>query len=189
MKFRFDNITISGGVGVGKSTLIDNLIPYLSPYGWQFKSLGDIHRKFLKDNVMPEAKKVSDEFDLKIEAEVKKILETQKHWIIQGWLSGFVARHLDNTLRVLVICSHKSLKVDRVVNRDKVTVETAKQYIKQREEGNFEKYRRLYGNYDFWDPQYYHAVIDTYAMGQLETVGRVLDLLGYDSSKINIRKK
>lgn len=189
MTLHFDNITISGGVAVGKSTLARNLLAYLEPYHWHIKNLGDIHRQYLNDNIMPEATKVSDEFDKKIEAEVEKILSTQKNWIIQGWLSGYVAKDLDKTLRILLICKENALRVDRVANRDNASIAEAKQFIKQSEEGNLAKYKRIYGNHDFWNPKYYHLVIDTYSSGQLETTGKVLDVLGYDANKIEIEKK
>jgi cytidylate kinase len=179
MDLAYDNITISGGIAVGKTTLLKNLMSYLEPLGWKFRSIGDIHRTFLNDNVMPEASKVSDEFDRKIETEVLHILSTEKKQVIQAWISGFVARELINTLRVLLICKENSLRVDRVANRDHISIQEAKNFIKQREEGNLQKYKRLYGDYSFWDPKYYHLVIDTYANSQMECVDLVLNKLGY----------
>lgn len=179
MELKFENITISGGVAVGKSTLENNLKAFLQPLGWKFKSVGDIHREHLKDNVMPEAIKVSDDFDREIEAEVFQLLSTQKHNVVQAWISGFVARELKNTLRILLICKENALRVDRVSNRDNVSIQQAKEFIKKREEGNINKYKRLYGDHNFWDPQYYHLVIDTYAKGRIECVDEVLDALGY----------
>ncbi len=179
MKLAFDNITISGGVAVGKTSLFNNLKPYLTPLHWQFEAIGDIHREYLKDNIMPEATKVSDEFDLKIEKFVEKKLRLEKYHVIAAWLSGFVARNLTNTLRILLTCQDNSLRVDRVANRDRISVEEAKKFIKQREEGNIGKYKRLYGDVNFWNPTYYQLVIDTYAHSQLETVNKVLDKLEY----------
>lgn len=180
MELRYDNLTISGGPAVGKDTLKDNLKAYLEPLGWKFRNIGDIHRQYLKDNVMPEAVKVTDEFDRKIEDQVEKILRTEKHNVISAWLSGFVARDIPTTLRVLLVCHDNALRVDRIANRDKVTIEEAKQFIKKREEGNIEKYKRLYGDHDFWNPAYYNLVIDTYAYGQIETTDKVLAALGYE---------
>ena len=37
--------------------------------------------------------------------------------------------------------------------------------------------------YDFFDPKYYHLVIDTYSSGPNETVGIVLDKLGFTNGK------
>ena len=185
MDFLFDNIAISGGVAVGKSTLLENLKPYLQPHDWKFESIGDIHRAFLKDNIMPEASKVSDDFDRKIEKEVERVFTKEKHVAVQSWIGGFVARNLSKTLKVLLICKNNHLRVDRLANRDRLSIDNAKKFIKQREEGNINKYKRLYGNFDFWNPEYYNLVIDTYSSGQLETVGIVLDALGIQPPRLN----
>lgn len=189
MTFKFDNITISGGVAVGKSTLIENLKPYLEPYNWNFKSVGDIFREYLKDNIAPKSAHVSDQFNRDMEAEVERKLREEKRWVIQAWISGFVARKLDTTLRILLICKEDALRIDRVANRDKTTIAQAKQFIREREEENISMYKRLYGEYNFWDPKYYHIVIDTYSCGQLETTGIVLDKLGYDLNQVDIEKR
>ncbi len=179
MKFKYNNISISGGIGVGTTTLLKNLKPYLEPLGWTLKSTGQFVREYTKENVVPLATLVSEDFDRKIEAEVEKTFKTKKHYVIEGWLSGFIARELKNTLRVLLVCSENAIRVDRVVNRDKVSIEEAKRNIKLREEENFKKWRKVYGNYNFFNPKYYHLVIDTYSSGPLETAGKVLDRLGY----------
>ncbi len=181
MKLKYDNITISGGIATGTTTLLNNLKFYLQPLGWKFRSTGQIVREMTKENIFPVATLVSDEVDRKIEEKVRKLLTTEKNWVIEGWLAGFVARDLKNTLKVLLICSDDGLRVDRVVNRDNVTVEEAKKLIKEREEENFKKWKRIYGDYNFFDPKYYDLVIDTYSSGPLETVGKVLDRLGYSN--------
>lgn len=189
MQFNFDNITISGGVAVGTTTLMNNLRPYLEPYGWRFKSTGQFVREYTKENVLPLATLVSDDFDREIENRVLETLKSESNWVIEGWLAGFVGRELDNTFRILLTCSEPSLRIDRVVNRDKLTVNEAKNFIKLREEKNFKKWNRVYGKYDFFNPKFYHLVVDTYSSGQLEVVGKVLDKLGYNSDKIQITKK
>jgi cytidylate kinase len=65
------------------------------------------------------------------------------------------------------------------VNRDNVSVEEAKKNIREREEGNFAKWKRIYGEYDFFDKSYYDLVIDTYSTGQTESARLVLEKLGY----------
>lgn len=180
MNFKYDNITISGGVAVGKNTLFDNLRSYLEPYGWRFRTTGQIIRDYTKENVLPLATLVTEEFDRKIEAKTRALLELEKNWVIEAWLSGFIARDLPSVLKVLLICSHHELQVDRVANRDKISIAEAKKFIKLREEGNFKKWQSQYGDYDFFNPDYYNLVIDTYSSGQIESVGIVLDKLGYD---------
>ncbi len=189
MKLKYNNITISGGVSVGKNTLLNNLKPYLVPLGWKFTSGGQILRDFTKEYVQPLASLVDKDFHHKIDERTKRLLTNEGHYVIEAWLAGFIARTLKDTLRVLLTCSNEALKVDRVVNRDKVTVAEAKKFIKEREVKNFKTWHKIYGNYNFWDPKYYHLVIDTYSSGPLETVGKVLDKLGYDNQKISITKK
>lgn len=173
----YKNIAISGGIGVGTTTLMKNLHKHLEKEGWRARSTGQIVRDYTKENVLPTATLVSDEFDRKMEAEVERILKDQDKQIIEGWLAGFVSRNNPEVLRILVTCSDLSLRIDRVANRDSLTIEKAKEFIKEREEENFKKWRRLYGKYDFFDPSFFHVVIDTYSSGPMETVGKVLDAL------------
>lgn len=189
MKLKFNNITISGGVSVGKNTLLNNLKTYLLPLGWKFTSGGQILRDFTKEYIQPLASLVDKDFHHQIDERTKRLLTKEGHYVVEAWLAGFVARNLKDTLRVLLTCSSEALKVDRVVNRDKVTIEEAKKFIKQREVDNFKSWHKIYGNYNFWNPKYYHIVIDTYSSGPLETVGKVLDKLNYNHNKIFSNQK
>lgn len=164
---------------MGKNTLLNNLKPYLKRLGFKFRSSGQFLRQHTNEFIQPLSSLASDQFHRSVEDKVFELLKKEKGWVIEGWLAGFVARQLKNTLRVLLICSQESLKVDRVVNRDKITVDKAKKFIKEREEDNFKVWQKLYGNYNFFNPKYYNLVIDTYSSGPLETAGKVLDKLGY----------
>lgn len=188
MKLKFKNITISGGVATGKNTLLNNLKPYLKPYGWKFTSGGQLLRDFAKEYVQPLASLADKKFHNMVDNRTKKLLSQEGHYVIEAWLAGFMARKLKNTLRVLLTCSNDALRVDRVVNRDKVSIEDAKKFIKQREVVNFKEFKKYYGDYNFFNPKYYHLVIDTYSSGPLETVGRVLDTLGYQHQKFRVKK-
>ena len=183
MKLKFSNITVSGGVAVGKNTLKDNLMPYLEPLGWRFTSGGQLLRDFAKEYVQPLASLVNDEFHHKLDDRTRKLLIEDGNYVIEAWLGGFMARDLDNTLRILLTCPSEALRIDRVANRDRVSIDDAKHFIKEREENNIKEWKRIYGDYNFWDPQYYHLVLDTYSMGPMETVGKVLDRLGYKLHK------
>ena len=61
-----------------------------------------------------------------MEQMTKDMLQKESHLIYEAWLSGFVARDITSVLRVLLICSHEDIRVDRVVNRENVTIEEAK---------------------------------------------------------------
>ena len=178
MNLKFDNVTISGGISTGKNTLLDNLKPYLEPQGWKFTSGGQILRDFTKEYVQPLASLVDKKIHNMIDERTVKLLKNG-HYVVEAWLAGFFARNMKDTLRVLLVCKDNALRIDRVVNRDKISVDMAKDFIKQREDTNFREWKKYYGNRDFFDPKYYQLVIDTYQTGPMETLGKVLDKLGF----------
>ena len=169
-------ITISGKIAVGTTTLTKNLINNLH---WKHINIGAIQRthdrklKF-KENEMGALSR-TDDHEKKIDAITQQLLKVEKEIIYEGWLTGFFARSYKDILKVLLVCTHDDIRIDRVANRDNVTVEQAKDWIKQRENENVNKWKRLYGKYDFWDPKYFDLVIDTYKTGPQETLGKVLD--------------
>ncbi|MBI1869550.1 cytidylate kinase family protein, partial [Candidatus Gottesmanbacteria bacterium] len=99
--------------------------------------------------------------------------------IYEAWLAGFVAQDIAGILKLLLICSNDAVRIDRVMNRDEVTADEAKRFIRTREDENIVKWHKIYGKHDFWNPKYYDLVIDTYSKGAMETLGVVLDKLGY----------
>lgn len=185
-KFKYRNITVSGGIATGTSTLAKNLEETLKPYGWSRINAGDIQREFDRNHGIHENKQGAearpDEHERTIDAMTKSKLINEKSLIYEAWLSGFIARDIDNVFRVLLICSEESIRIDRVMNRDAVSLEEAKDFIRQRETENITKWKKLYGDYDFWNNNYYNVVIDTYSSGPLETLGNVLDKLGYQDN-------
>ena len=184
MNVNYDHITISGGVGVGTTTLLNNLKPHLEPAGWYFTSTGTMFREMTKETVLPVASLAKDDIHQGIEKRAHDLLsKPDEHWVVDAWLAGFVAREMPKVLRVLLICSEPSIIVDRIVNRDKVSVGQAKEFVRTRFEDNMKTWKRIYGDHDFFDPKYYTLVVDTYSSGQLETVGRVLDKLGYKNGQ------
>lgn len=176
----YRNITVSGKIATGTSTLARNLVNVL---GWQYINVGALQREFDRMHNIHENKQGaasrSDKHEQQMEEMTKDKLTKESGLVYEAWLSGFVAREIPGVLRVLTICSNDAIRIDRVVNRDNISVEEAKQWIKQRETENIEKWQKLYGPYDFWDPKYYDLVIDTYSSGPLATLGKVLDKLGY----------
>lgn len=179
-EFKYKNITVSGKIAVGTSTLSKHLKQIL---GWQYINTGELQRQYDRKHNISENQRGAvarpDNHEREMEAMAQHILTTKQNIIYEAWLSGFVSRDIKGVLRVLVICSDEAVRIDRVVNRDSMTIEEAKKYIRTRESENVVKWQKLYGNYDFWDPKYYNLVIDTYSTGQLGTVVRVLDKLGY----------
>ncbi len=126
---KYKNITISGGVATGKNTLLENLKPFLIPLNWQFTSGGKILRDYLKEYIQPLASMAPKEIHHLIDQRTISLLK-KGHYVIESWLAGFMARDFKDTLRVLLICSNPALKIDRVVNRDRVYISEYKRLIK-----------------------------------------------------------
>lgn len=185
---KFRNLTISGKVAVGSTTLFKGLKEVLSPQGWQFFSVGSFTRDYaVKHHLFPKESKnhhsatvYSDDFDRYVDNLVKTKLKQENKLAIEADLAGFFARGIPEVLKILLVCDDV-LRVDRLVNRDQITVEEAKHHLKMREEENLRKWQRLYGKYDFWDNKYYDLTIDTYRHSPKETLKLVLQALGYQN--------
>ncbi len=180
MNAQYKNITISGKIGVGSTTLAKKLAEVL---GWKHINTGALQREYDREHGRNEnlqgAIDRPDEQEKAMEAQALKVLTDEAQIVYEAWLSGYVARDLKHVLKILVICSSDDIRVDRVMNRENVNLEMAKQSIKKREEENLEKWRKLYGTVDFWNPANFDLVVDTYSSGPHETLGKVLDRLGF----------
>ena len=108
----------------------------------------------------------------------KKLSNPVVHVAVESWIAGWNMRGLSHVLKVLLMCDD-ALRIDRIVNRDNLTVEEAKQHMYEREQANVAKWKRMYGTDDFWDPKYYDLVINTYSHGPGEALDIVLQALGY----------
>jgi cytidylate kinase len=97
-------------------------------------------------------------------------------------------------LKVLLYCSDDAVRIDRIVNRDQVSVAEAKSNIQKRTQNNVTKWQRMYKQewkewvvsagkatkdeaIDFWKPDLYDVVIDTYSTDRQQTLHRVLAAL------------
>lgn len=193
--YRYQNITISGLPGSGTTTLLRLLKDELKFDGWTGFSGGEFMRQYAvekglyddKQKIHHDATAYDDEFDRQVDMGVREKLQSEERLIIESWLSGFMAQNLDGVLKILVVCSDDSVRVDRIVNRDEVTVEEAKQHIIRRYQTNLEKWQRMYAQewqqwvvdsgsakpedpIDFWRPDLYDVVIDTYSSNKQQAL-------------------
>ncbi len=184
---KYSSIAISGKPGAGRSTLLKNLKPIVDLWNWETFSGGDWARQFAIQNgahdpnnkTHHKATDYGEDIDHQIDAAMRdKLAKPQSHVVVESWIAGWNMRGFPHVLRVLLMCED-ALRIDRVVNRDNLTVEEAKKHLKEREDANLTKWKRMYGVEDFWDPQYYDLVINTYSNGPKETLNLVLQALGY----------
>jgi cytidylate kinase len=203
-EFLYKNITISGLPGSGSTTLLNKLRehPILKIHGWKGFSGGEFMRAYAeekglfkkKGHLHHDASHYEDEFDKQVDYGMREKLKQEYNWILESWLSGFMAQNVEGTLKILMICSNKAVKIDRIVNRDAVTSEDALHNMNQRYQSNLTKWRRLYAQewqewvvetgkvnpsdpIDFWRENLYDLVIDTYSHNQQEALELVLNAI------------
>ncbi len=171
----YRNITISGLVCTGTTTLSKLLADKL---GWERSSTGELFRKYCNEHNLPleETSLRPDCVTVEIDGMVKEKLQKENNMIMEGWLTGFLARGLKDVFKILLVCN-EALRIDRLVNRDGKTVEEAKKEIEIRERENFKKWTRIYGVSDFWEPKYYNLTIDTYENSKEQVLDKTLKVI------------
>ncbi|MCL5439187.1 MAG: cytidylate kinase family protein [Patescibacteria group bacterium] len=182
------NITVSGRIGAGATTLAKKLAEKLN---WRVLEGGDLFEKIHKELGLSQTEvlKRPDHFDLEYEEKVKKILREESHQIVQSHLAGFDARGIEGVFKIFIDCEDSEgndkpeIRIDRLINRDGISIENAKEEVFDREKQHTEKWRRLYAgsdpNWVYWDKKYYDLVINTYSHNQEETLKLALSAMGY----------
>ncbi len=176
------NITVSGRIGSGATTLAHHLAEAL---GWEILDGGKLFRAFTKDHGYAEDR--SDQFDLDYEEKIKTLLREKSHQIIQSHLAGFDAQGIEGIFKILLVCEDSEgndktdVRIDRLVNRDNMSIDEAKHEAKERDRQNLDKWRRLYANNDpgwaYWDKKYYDLILNTYEHNQEETLKTALKMI------------
>lgn len=181
------NITISGRIGSGATTLAVKLAESLK---WDVLDGGKILRKVQRDigAAVEETSKRPDHFDLEYEEMIKKILREEKYHVIQSHLAGFDSQGIEKVFKILIVCEDSEgndktdIRIDRLVNRDGVSIDQAKHEIRERDRQNLEKWRRLYAegdeNWVYWDKKYYDLVINTYSHDAESSLDIALTAMG-----------
>lgn len=187
MKTGIRNITVSGRIGSGATTLAHHLSEKL---GWDMLDGGKIMRKIQAEMGagVEETSKRPDNHDLEYEEMVKKTLKEEDKHIIQSHLAGFDAQGIPGVFKIFVVCEDREgndkvdVRIDRLVNRDGISIDQAKHEIIERDRQNLEKWRRLYAGNDpewvYWDKKYYDLFVNTYEYNQEETAKLALEALG-----------
>lgn len=198
--FTYKNITISGLPGCGSTTLLEGLKEELQFDGWKGFSGGEFMREYATEKGLfnaaskqhHDATVYDDNFDRQVDMGMREKLSQEEHWILESWLSGFMAQGVEGTLKVLMTCSDDAVRIDRIVNRDEVSVDEAKENMQKRYETNLAKWQRLYADQwnewlvqtgkvdaqdpiDFWRPSLYDVVIDTYTQSKQATLQAIID--------------
>lgn len=206
---KYKHITISGLPGCGSTTLLSGLREdeHLRVHGWKGFSGGEFMRVYAEEKGLfnkesghhHSSAHYEDDFDRQVDMGMREKLLSERHWILESWLSGFVAQGVPSVLKVLMVCSEDAVRIDRIVNRDGVSVAEAKENVAQRYNENLTKWQRMYHEQwqewvvdqgtlsaddpiDFWHPNLYDVVIDTYSTNKEQTVELILNAIQQKNS-------
>lgn len=182
-------ITVSGRIGAGSTSLARNIAKIL---GWKHIEGGEVFWETVRKKMHVATKDTGlrpDKDDLLFEEKQRQILENEKHMVLESKLAGYCAREMPDIFKIAVICEDEKgedqpqIRIDRLVNREKVSVDAAKAEVFEREKNDLTKWRRLYVNNDekwvYWDSKYYDLVINTFSHGQEESIRLVMGKIGY----------
>lgn len=180
-------ITVSGRIASGSTTLAKHLARLL---GWKHMEGGEIFWEAVRDRLGLDVKDTNlrpDEEDLLFEEKQKSILKNEKHIVLESKLAGFCAQGYNDVYKIGVICEDKDgndqtqIRIDRLVNREVISIDEAKEEVLQREENDLGKWRKLYAdnNQDwiYWDKKYYDLIINTFTHNQDDSLKVVLQEL------------
>lgn len=188
IKPNIKNITVSGRIGAGATTLAHELSRVL---GWQHLEGGEVFWEAVRGKLGLSPKDTDlrpDREDQNFDAMLKRLLKEKQHYIVETKLAGFNAQGIDRVFKILVICENEqgidqtAIRIDRLVNREKISIDDAKLEVVEREENDIGKWRHLYSrddlNWVYWDRKYYDLVINTYSHNQEETLRIALEGMG-----------
>lgn len=183
------NITISGRIGAGATTLAQKLAKTL---GWEHIEGGEVFWEKVRGRLNLASKDTNmrpDQEDQNFDSMLKRLLKEGKHNIVETKLAGFNAQEIKGVFKILLICEDEhgidqtAMRIDRLVNREGLSINEAKREVLEREENDIEKWRRLYAkdepSWIYWDKKYYDLVINTYDHNQEETLNLALEGMGY----------
>jgi len=159
---QFNAITLSGEVGSGKSSIAREfglLLPQ-----WRLVNTGQRFRDFCASKGMSiqEVASLSDEVHQEFDQAQRDLLASGEKVIVEGRLAGWLSRDFNWVFRIW--CDAPAdVRARRLMAREGISFERAAADLRERDQGDLLKYRRVYGIEDYRDSQFYHLRLDTSA--------------------------
>jgi len=180
-------VTVSGRIASGSTTLAKHLAKQLN---WKHLEGGEIFWEAVRKKLGLDEKDTNlrpDQEDRLFDEQLKKILEEDKNIVLETKLAAFNAQNIPGIYKILVLCDDENgvdkadVRIDRLVNREELSVDDAKTEVLEREANDLEKWRKLYvkgdQNWVYWDKKYYDLVVNTFTHNQEESLKLVSEKL------------
>lgn len=178
-------VSVSGRIASGSTTLAQQLAAALE---WKHIEGGEIFWEAVRQKMNLSAKDTNlrpDEEDVLFDERLKKIIQEEKNVVLETKLAGFNAQGVEGIYKILVVCEDENgadqtqIRIDRLVNREGISISEAKQEVIEREHNDLEKWQRLYVNGDkewtYYKKDYYDLIINTFDHNKEEAYKIALD--------------
>ncbi len=170
-------ICISGDAASGKTTAARLVLEALP--GWQVVSTGAWFRAYCaeRDIDPQQIPHLGDDIHRQADAAVQARLESEANLLAESRLAGYLARDLDDALRVFCDCPLEE-RAARFYNREVerrrgLTHEEAIRLVSERDAADTANLRHLYG-IDYHDPAYYHLRLSTQELNPQQVADAIL---------------
>ena len=110
----------------------------------------------------------------KIDFKVRDMLKSPGNLIVDGWMSGIMANHFPNILKILLICDD-DIRYQRFANREKINLDEAKIRVDERQNNWLDKLKKIYKRDDFMEPKNYDLIIDTSKISSKGIVKKIIN--------------
>ncbi len=180
-------IAISGRIASGSTTLANQIAEELE---WKHMEGGEIFWEAVRNkmNLSPKDTHLRpDGEDVLFDEQLKKILREEKNIVLETKLAGFNAQGVEGIYKILVVCEDEQhndqtqVRIDRLVNRENISISEAKEEVIEREKNDLEKWQRLYANGDknwtYLNRDYYDLIINTFDHNREEAFKKAMSSL------------
>lgn len=178
-------ICISGDAASGKTTAAKRVLARLS--GWNRVSTGQMFREFCAKNGIDaqQIPHLGDDFHRSADEHMRQTLLNGQNLIAEARLVGYLARDLDDALRVYCECPldvraarHQQREME---DGNEIDLARARREIRDRDAADTANLLHLHG-VDYHNPAYYHLVLDTNALNPDQVADAILAAAGMDTS-------
>lgn len=170
-------ICISGDAASGKTTAAKRVLARLGD-DWRIVSTGGRFREYCASRGLDpqQISHLGDDFHREADRFMLQLLEDESRLIAEARLVGYLARDMEDALRVYCDCPLE-VRAARFREREPgFSQEQARARVAERDQADTENFRRLYG-IDYHDPVYYDLIVDTHQMDPDQVAEAILAAL------------
>jgi len=170
-------ITLSGEMCSGKSSVAKEIAGRLT--GWQLVNTGQVFREICTRQglTIQDVASLPDETHREVDEIQRNQVETGKHLVVEGRLAGWLARDLPDVYRVYCEAPLE-VRIRRYMEREQSEPLEAAADIGHRDQGDIQKYSRIYGIPDYRSPEFYTIRLDTSHASPGELAEQIIIMAG-----------